>query len=261
MKVVLDIDKLLSERRISADEYAKLKKFSAEDTGSLVFNVMVGFGAVATAGGALALLPSPMTARLFGLIMSAAGVYLRAMHTGAWGPLGWILLLVGSLGTSGGIVVLTKGGTQGFLLVTLLCLLGGVFARSGLLVALSVLALSETVGAATAYGHASYFLIVHQPMVTVVLFAIFAWGAYILSLRMPSQYQPVTLVFARTSLFIVNFGFWVGSLWGRSALASRGGVERPRRRGDPGLGLRSRLGHWTASDRGMGCTTKQALGG
>jgi iron complex transport system permease protein len=192
MKVVLDFDRLLSERSISADEYAKLKKFSAEDTGSLGFNVMVGFGAVATAGGAFALLPSPMTAILLGLILSAAGVYLRAMHTGAWGPLGWILLLVGSLGASSGIVVLTKGGTGGFLLATLLCLLGGVFARSGLLVALSVLALSETVGAARAHGHASYFLIVQQQTVTVILFAILAWGAYILSWHLPSQYQPVT---------------------------------------------------------------------
>ena len=56
MKVVLDIDKLLAEGRITDAEYTRLKEFAAEDTGSLAFNILIGFGVVATAGGALALL-------------------------------------------------------------------------------------------------------------------------------------------------------------------------------------------------------------
>jgi iron complex transport system permease protein len=214
MKIVLDIDKLLAEKRISADQYAQFKKYAAEDTGSLAFNILIGFGAVATAGGAVALFPSAATAVLLGLIISVAGAYLRAEHLKAWGLLGSILLLVGSLGACGGIVIMTKGSMQGFLLVTILCLLGGVFARSGLLVSLSVFALSETVGVATAYSHASYFLIVQQPTVTVVLFSLLSVGAYLLSLRTPEEYRPIPIAFARTSLFLVNFGFWVGSLWG-----------------------------------------------
>lgn len=214
MKVVLDVDKLLAQRLISPDEHARLKKFAAEDTGSLAFNILIGFGVIATVVGALAFFPSPAAVILSGLILAAAGVYLRATHRNAWGLLGWILLLVGSLGASGGIIYLTKGGTEGLLVVTILCLLGGAFARSGLLVALSVLALSATVGAAMAYSHAAYFLIIQQPTATVVLFALLSWGAYMLSLRLPSPYQPLALVFARTSLFLVNFGFWVGSLWG-----------------------------------------------
>jgi hypothetical protein len=216
MKVVLDIDKLLDERRISAEEYARLKSFAAQDTGSLAFNILIGFGVVATAGGALALLPSATTAILIGVLLCVAGAYLRASQRTTWGLLGWILILIGSLGASGGIIYLTKSGTAGFLVVTLLCLLGGVFARSGLLVALSVLALSETVGAATAYTHASYYLIIQQPLVTVVVFALLSGAAYVLSLYIPREYQGLALVFARTSLFLVNFGFWVGSLWGDS---------------------------------------------
>jgi iron complex transport system permease protein len=214
MKVVLDIDKLLRERHISAEEYARLKKFAAEDTGSLAFNLLVSFGVVATAVGAFARFPSAATAIAVGVVIAAAGIYLCSGHSKAWGLLGWILLLVGSLGASGGIVVLTHGSTGGFLAVTGLYLVAGVLARSGLLVALSALALSETVGAATAYSHASYFLVIQQPAVTVVLFALLSWGAYMLSLRVSEGYQPLAIVFARTSLFLVNFGFWVGSLWG-----------------------------------------------
>jgi len=214
MKVVLDIDKLLNERRISADEYARLRRYAAEDTGSLAFNLLVGFGVIATAVGAFALLPKATTAIGVGLIISIVGISLRSSQAKAWGLLGWILLLVGSLGASGGIVVLTHGSTGGFLVVTALYVVAGVLARSGLLVALSVLALSETVGAATAYTHATYYLIIEHPSITVVLFALLSGGAYMLSLRVSKDYQPLAIIFARTSLFLVNLGFWIGSLWG-----------------------------------------------
>lgn len=214
MKVVLDIDKLLSERRISVDEYARLKKLAAEDTGSLAFNLLLGFGVVATAAGAFALFPTAATAILVGVIIAAVGVYLRAEHHEKWMLMGWILLLIGSLGASGGIVVLTHGSAGGFATVTALYLVAGVRARSGLLVALSVLALSETIGAATAYEHATYYLIIEHPTITVALFALLSWGAYVLSLHASKVHQPLATVFARTSLFLVNFGFWIGSLWG-----------------------------------------------
>ncbi|MCQ6468612.1 hypothetical protein NPN14_25635, partial [Vibrio parahaemolyticus] len=77
----------------------------------------------------------------------------------AWGVLSGILLLVGALLSGGGILVLTNGQVSGFLIVTVLLLLAGISARSGLLVAAATLALSPTIGAATAYGHATYFLV------------------------------------------------------------------------------------------------------
>ena len=55
MKIVLDIDKLLADGQMSAGEYERLKGFSRKETGSLAFNILIGFGVIATAGGALAL--------------------------------------------------------------------------------------------------------------------------------------------------------------------------------------------------------------
>ncbi len=216
MKVILDIDKLLVEGRLTKAEHARLREFAAEDTGSLAFNILIGFGVVATAGGTLALLGSAAASVVLGIVLSVAGITIRAGFIRRWGALGSILVLVGSIMASGGIIIATEGGVAGFLIVTGLCLAGGIWAKSGLLVAMGALALSATAGAAMTYGHAEYALVIRQPAVTVALFSLSSWVAYMLSLRLPSDYQRLAVVFARTSLLLVNLGFWVGSLWGDS---------------------------------------------
>ena len=221
MKVVLDIDKLLLDKDITESEYARLKALAAKDTGSLAFNILIGFGVIATAAGALALLRSAPASIVLGFALSLAGVSLRARYVRQWGVLGAILLLVGSILAAGGIIIRTEGGTSGFLAVTVLCLAGGILARSSLLVAMAALALSATVGAATAYDHAMYGLVIRQPSVTVLLFGLLSWLAYRLSLRLATDYQRLAIIFARTSLFLVNLGFWVGSLWGDSLWRER----------------------------------------
>jgi hypothetical protein len=221
MKVVLDIDKLLLDEDITESEYARLKELAAKDTASLAFNILIGFGVIATAAGALALLRSAPASIVLGVALSFAGVTLRARHLRQWGVLAAILLLVGSILAAGGIVISTQGGVSGYLAVTVLCLASGILARSSLLVALAALALSASVGAATAYDHAMYALVVRQPSVTVLLFGLLSWVAYRLSLRLATDYQRLAIIFARTCLFLVNLGFWVGSLWGDSLWQER----------------------------------------
>src|SRR5439155_21583313 len=136
MKVVLDIDKLLLDNDITESEYARLKALAAKDTGSLAFNILIGFGVIATAAGALALLRSAPASIVLGFALSLAGVSLRARYVRQWGVLGAILLLVGSILAAGGIIIRTEGGTSGFLGVNVLCLAGGIVARRWLLVAM-----------------------------------------------------------------------------------------------------------------------------
>lgn len=216
MKIVLDIDKLLAESQITADEYERLKGFSLNETRSLAFNILIGFGVIATAGGALGLVPSSLTAIVLGTLLAVAGVYLAINFADEWGLLGSILLLVGSVTAAGGIIALTEGGAISFLIVTLLCAAAALLAKSILLSVMAALSLSATVGAMTAYGHATYVLVIRQPTLTVVLFSILALAAYHLSKRLPLDYKRIAIAFSRTSLFIVNLGFWVGSLWGDS---------------------------------------------
>ncbi|MDN3519406.1 hypothetical protein QWY84_17505 [Aquisalimonas lutea] len=214
MKIVIDVDRLLDEGRITTEEHARLKSWAVEDTGSLAFNILTGFGVVATAGGALALLPHGATAIILGLLLAAGGLMLVRKHTRGWGLLGSMLLVVGSVMCAGGILLVTQGGVAGFVVVTVLCLAAAVASGSALLAAMAVLALFGSTGAVAAYWHAMYMLAVPQPALTIALFSIVGLGTYRLSGTLPLDYQRLAIVAARTSLFLVNLGFWVGSLWG-----------------------------------------------
>ena len=216
MKITIDIDKLLAEERINGEEYIRLKTFATEDTGSLAFNILISFGVIAAALGALALVPSYANAIALGFLLAGTGIFFQLNYRQTWGLLGTIQLLLGSLMASGGILALTQGSVEGFLWVAVLCLVGGVLAKRTLLIIIATLAFSATVGAMAAYGYASYFLVIRQPLITVILFSLLGWGMYYLAQRLPIDYQHLAIACSRTSLFLVNFGFWVGSLWGDS---------------------------------------------
>ncbi|MEB3231257.1 MAG: hypothetical protein VKJ64_09625 [Leptolyngbyaceae bacterium] len=216
MKITIDVDKLLAEGRIDREEYIRLKSFATEDTGSLAFNILISFGVIAVTLGAMALLPSALTAIALGLALSGYGIHIQTKYAQTWGLLGTILLLVGTLLGSGGILDITQGGVIGFLLVMLVCAVGGILAKRTLLMIIATLALSATVGAMAMYGFASYFLVIRQPLITVLLFSGLGWGAYFFSLKLAADSSHLAIAVSRTSLFLVNFGFWVGSLWGDS---------------------------------------------
>jgi len=216
MRVVLDLDKLLAQGRITPAQYEEIKALAEAKAGNLALNILLGFGVWAIALGALALLNSAIASIQIGLILTSLGIYLKIRYPRPWGAFAQMLLLVGTLMSAGGIIAFTQGSVGGFLLITALLVVGTVLAKSGLLSALSALSLSATVGAMTAYDHASYYIIIQQPSLTIALFAILGWLSYQLSKRVSEDYEGLGIIFARTCLFLVNFGFWVGSLWGDS---------------------------------------------
>src|SRR4029078_4813151 len=78
----------------------------------------------------------------------------------------------------------------------------------------AVLPPSACVGARTGYDNAVYSLAIFEPTLTVVLFSALALIAYQASERLPADYERLAITAARTSLLLINFGFWIGSLWG-----------------------------------------------
>ena len=194
----------------------RLKELAWQETGSQGLNLLIGFGVLATTGGALALLRSASASIALGAALEAAGITLSARYQRDWGTLGLILLLVGALTVSGGILIYTDGRIEGYLAVTAICAVVGIVARSGMLVAMAVIGLSACLGAATNYYHASYELVIRQPALTVVAFTVLALATYRLALSLPHETQRLAVIASRTSLILVNFGFWVGSLWGDS---------------------------------------------
>jgi len=214
MKITLDISRLVEEGKLTREEADKLTKLAARDTGSLGINILVGFAVVAIAAGAVAMSPAPWTAIGFGLALFAAGFAIALNRLQHWILLGQICLVIGALMLCGGIVAYGADALASMLIVTGVFWLAAVVARSSLLMALAVLAASACLGARTGYSHARYSLAIFEPTLTVVLFSAVALIAYWTSQRLSAEYERLAITAARTSLLLINFGFWIGSLWG-----------------------------------------------
>ena len=108
MKVTLDLTKLLEEGKITREEHDRLLALGAAGTGSLAFNILIGFGVIAVSAGAVALVPDAVTGIVLGAIVLGAGLALYATRRQQWEVLAHICTLVGALGLAGGIVVETN---------------------------------------------------------------------------------------------------------------------------------------------------------
>ena len=170
--------------------------------------------------------------------------------------LGQICLVIGALMFAGGVIGIGQGSLSAMLIVTIALVLGSLVARSSLLAALAVLAMSACLGARTGYSHAMYSLAIFEPTLTVVI--VHGSGVRRLSglqNELSADYERIATTAARTSILLVNFGFWVGSLWGDSLILLRGIKSRTRRcylnnTDDFGRRFQHRLG--AGADRGGG---------
>jgi len=221
MKITLDISKLVEEGKLTREEADKLTALAAHDTGSLGINILIGFGVIAIAAGAVALVPTPLTAVSLGLALFAAGFAIVLNRVQQWILLGQICLVIGALMFGGGVIVYGAGSLASMLIVTGAFALAAIAARSSLLMALAVLAASACLGARTGYSDALYSLAIFEPTLTIVLFSALALIAYQASQRLPADYERLAITAARTSLLLINFGFWIGSLWGDSLMLLR----------------------------------------
>lgn len=234
MKVTLDLSKLLEQGKITPADAERLKSLALHDTGNLGLNILTGFGVIAASAGGLALLLTafnftPFAAMVIGACAFALGLLLLWPKSEVWGFLSQTLIVLGGLTGAAGFFILDLGSPRAALIVTAIFAITAVVARSSLMAALSVLALGASLGARTGYMHAVYSLSIQEPTVTIVLFSALALVLYLISLRVAADYERISIAAARTCLILVNFGFWIGSLWGdRLRLwryISRGDVE------------------------------------
>ena len=220
MKIVLDITRLVEDGEVSPAEAERLKKLAARETGSLGINILMAIGVTAIALSIMAFKLSATTAIVLGVVLVAPGLAIQHYRPADWGPLGFANILVGTLAVSGGTVYATTGHVLAFLFVMVLLLALGIVVKSGFLVGLAPFALASVLGSSTGYMHASYMLVVREATITIVVFGAVAWGVFALSKRLPGAYERLALIVSRASLILVNFGFWIGSLWGDDPGAS-----------------------------------------
>ena len=169
VKVTLDLAKLLNEGAITSVDYERLARLGRADTGTLLINVLLGFGVVAVSAGCLLLLPDALVGAMLGGVLMAAGLGLSMRGPAGWSVVANILILVAALLLGAGIVLLSQGVTgldltgqpvmpayAAYLLVATLFAACAVPARSGLLASLAVLVLFTVLGSSSRYDHAFY---------------------------------------------------------------------------------------------------------
>ena len=225
MKITLDLSKLVEEGRLTPAEAERLKALSASDTGSLGINILVGFGVIAVAGGLGALFQDIAAGFVLGAAIFALGAFLAQARMQQWWLLAQICTVLGALIFCGSLLVYTDGKLWGMATVTVLLAVSGILAQSGLLIAASVMALGACLGARSGYWHATYALAIYEPLLTILLFSGLAFATYHVSHRLPAAYERLAIMASRTSVLMVNFGFWIGSLWGDRLLLLRGKSE------------------------------------
>ena len=219
MKIVLNIKELLEEGQIDQVEYDKLLLLSKRQTTSLAFNLLVGLGIVAASIGAIALTPSPYSCFAFGLLVCVVGILIKIKTSDQWAVLSIICLMSGLLMSSAAIVWLEE---HMFHMITyrsisiVIFILGfsSYFLKSNLLAAISVLNLSTLLGSGVGYEFTSYFIWLEYPLLTIVTFSILAICFYSFSKKVSADNEKLLITGSRVSIFLVNLGFWIGSLGG-----------------------------------------------
>ncbi len=222
MKIVLDLSDLVARGALTRAEADRLKTLAARDTGALGINVVAGFGIVAVAAGAGALVPSAVSGLVLGAALAALGFAILLLRVTLWTLLARICIVVGVLAFSGGLIALDEGSLRAMIAAVAILATTGIGAQSGLLVAAAVLLLGACLGSGTDYAHALYVINVDQPTLTIIVFALIALAAYLVSLRLAAAFERLALIASRTGVFLVNLGFWVGSLGGDDLARWRG---------------------------------------
>lgn len=214
MKLLVDVEKLQAQGTVTREQAAAIRRVAAGETMSLAINVILALGIIAVVAGVIALRPGTLAMAVLGGGIAVAGLLLQLLRPEGFGFLGGALLLVGALLHGAAGLIEFRGGVPTFAYVAALFLGLGVLARQGLLVALSVFALAGLLGSSTGYWHASYGLWVKEPSFTIAAFGLLAGAALAAAPKFGAEHRRLANIFALLCVVWVNFGLWVGSLWG-----------------------------------------------
>jgi hypothetical protein len=218
MKVTLDLTDLVSRGELTKDEADRLAKLGARDTGSMGVNILMGFGTVAVALGGGFLFPTAQSVIVIGAILFIIGLALILNKQVKWGLFAQICVTIGALGIVGGVSFLLGDDTGVRFYVNIALAVGlavaGFVALSGLLGVLAVLLFSAALGAGTAYWSGGYFTWVEEPTLTILVLAVLSIALTYVATRLPSAYERVALIMARTGVLMINLAFLIGSIFG-----------------------------------------------
>jgi iron complex transport system permease protein len=217
MKVTLDLDALVKAGRITPDEAERLKGFAAADTGALGANILYALGATAVACGIAAFLPTLETLVALGVVLFGAGLFIRMQGMARLQLFAQIILVIGALSLCTGLGGLYGDNPLVRVGLTLGLAVAAVLARSGLLAALAVIAFAVTITFDPEIWPPNHFV-----AVVVVALSALVLVLYLISLRLPGDYERLAIIAMRVAIVMVNVAFFVGSLFGDDRLGLSG---------------------------------------
>lgn len=219
MKVTLDLADLVSRGEITQAEADRLGRLGARDTGSLGSNILLGFGTVAVAIGGGFLFPTAESVVVISAILFAIGLGLILNRQVKWALFAQMCITLGALGVVGGVSFLVDGNFYVNAALAAGLAIAAFAAPSALLGALAILQFSLALGAGTAYWHGGYFTWVEEPTLTILVMAVLSVALTAMAASLPSAYERVALIMARTGVLIINLAFLIGSLFGDQLIA------------------------------------------
>ncbi len=219
MKITLDLTDLVAKGQVTQAEAERLKGLAIKDTGALGVNILMAFGALAVSLGIGVLIPTVFTVIALGAVFFMVGFGLTLARDERWAVFAQICMVIGALSFTGGLSASFGGDFWVNITLTLLTAAAAFIARSGLLLAISVLALTTTV--VTAYT--GWNQLGGATVLTIGVLAVLAIGMYLLSLRIKA-YENLLIVGARTATFMINLVFLFGSLFGDDIVGVRSEV-------------------------------------
>jgi iron complex transport system permease protein len=214
MKHIVDVARLEADGVISGEQAAEIRKRAGTETANLAINTLSTIGIMAVVGGIVVLKPDPTVGAVLGFLLAAAGLALGIARAESFGFLGGALTVIGALIHCGAVGVLADGNQLAFAYAVLVFAACGIALRHGFLTALAVFALAGLLGSSTGYWHGSYGLWVREATATVVIFAVVVALAFTLGPRLKPAYARLARIAGLLAFIWVNFGFWVGSLFG-----------------------------------------------
>ncbi|MFZ1814678.1 MAG: hypothetical protein WBO55_11020 [Rhizobiaceae bacterium] len=217
-RITLDLDDLVAKGKLSPEEAERLSSLAVTGGGlTILIQALTILGALAMAAGVIVLKPDPTTGMVLAVLALGFATYLHY----AWRDSLWVLAsgiaIAGTFGLAGSLAMQMDGVLPAMginALATLIFLAAALVFQSRFLIAFVPLGIAAILGSNTAYWHAAYAIFVREPTLTALAFAVLAIGLFAASPRLGSIAAGMATVAARMSWIIMNFGFWVGSLWG-----------------------------------------------
>ena len=217
MKVTVDLDALVAEGKLTPAEAAKLRGHSRRDTVSGGINLLVTVGMIAIVLALVSLLANWRSTMLVGVTLIAVSIGAEGLERAGWRALRTSLLVMGVLLATSGFLVWGRGSTDSFLITAAALLALALYTSSGFVAVLAAIAIGPCLNSSVDYTHAVYVVVVQRPLWTIGIYGAAALIAFAASERLSLRFRHPLIIFSRASLFLAQFGFWVGSLWGDPA--------------------------------------------